>query len=606
MRGWIMANTLDAEGNLVSMERFMPTYRFSNPMDMEFASNGDLYMLEYGSGWFTQNDDARLIRIEYNGGNRKPAVKMNVAKFAGALPFKASISTKGTKDADGDALTYSWTVTSKTGFKKTFQSEDLDITLDKPGVYKATVIVDDHKGGITTESVELIAGNEPPQLTFNLNGGNKSFYFNGKTYNYSVEVTDKEDGKLEKSNPNANQVAVNIDFLPEGYDKVEIAQGHKSAEEVTDNLKGMKLIQLSDCKSCHAVNKKSVGPAFYDVSVRYKNKPNSDQKIAKKIISGGSGNWGEVPMAAHPQLSAVDAAEMAKYILSLAQPKVKANTLPSKGAYTVKLPANDKGLGVYVFKAAYKDRGYKNLPSIGSEETFTLRNPKINPSDFDLFNDVNKMSFNNMKFVIPTKPGAYIGIQKIDLTGIPRINVTAMAPKAQLNAAGGYIQVHIDQPNGPIIGQSKFIGDGGGFAGKPVSIDLKATSGVHDLYLVFKNDELKVPQSLMIVTDFEVKGDTLEASNPTASIPSKPVSLNDYVGKYIFKGLPFESITVTIDNGKVIFDIGSQKGEAKPTVEADKFDADGKATLQFVRDASSNVVKLKMTAMGQSFEGDKK
>ena len=43
-----MAVTLDKEGNYVSMERFMPSYKFSNPMDMEFADNGDLYMLEYG------------------------------------------------------------------------------------------------------------------------------------------------------------------------------------------------------------------------------------------------------------------------------------------------------------------------------------------------------------------------------------------------------------------------------------------------------------------------------------------------------------------------------------------------------------------------------
>ncbi len=70
MRGWIMAVTMDKEGNYKSMDRFMPSYKFSNPMDMEFADNGDLYMLEYGSGWFTANDDARLIRIEYNGGNR--------------------------------------------------------------------------------------------------------------------------------------------------------------------------------------------------------------------------------------------------------------------------------------------------------------------------------------------------------------------------------------------------------------------------------------------------------------------------------------------------------------------------------------------------------
>lgn len=61
MRGWVMAVTMDEQGNYVNMERFMPSYRFSNPMDMEFGPEGDLYMLEYGTGWFQGNDDARLV-----------------------------------------------------------------------------------------------------------------------------------------------------------------------------------------------------------------------------------------------------------------------------------------------------------------------------------------------------------------------------------------------------------------------------------------------------------------------------------------------------------------------------------------------------------------
>ena len=52
MRGWIMAVTMDKEGNYVSMERFMPDHRFANPMDMEFSPDGDLYVLEYGTLWF--------------------------------------------------------------------------------------------------------------------------------------------------------------------------------------------------------------------------------------------------------------------------------------------------------------------------------------------------------------------------------------------------------------------------------------------------------------------------------------------------------------------------------------------------------------------------
>jgi cytochrome c len=88
MRGWVMAVSFDKDGNYASMERFMPSYKFSNPMDMEFAENGDLYMLEYGSGWFTANDDARLIRIEYNGFNRKPQIQVAANQMGGAIPLK--------------------------------------------------------------------------------------------------------------------------------------------------------------------------------------------------------------------------------------------------------------------------------------------------------------------------------------------------------------------------------------------------------------------------------------------------------------------------------------------------------------------------------------
>ncbi len=49
MRGWVMSATIDKDGSYKSMEKFMPSYEFSNPMDMEFADNGDLYMLEYGT-----------------------------------------------------------------------------------------------------------------------------------------------------------------------------------------------------------------------------------------------------------------------------------------------------------------------------------------------------------------------------------------------------------------------------------------------------------------------------------------------------------------------------------------------------------------------------
>ncbi len=606
MRGWIMSVTMDEEGNYVSMERFMPSYKFSNPMDMEFADNGDLYMLEYGSGWFTGNDDARLIRIEYNGGNRKPSVEVSSDKLGGSLPFTVNLSSKGTKDADGDQMKYSWKITSKNGYTKTINQPEAQVTLSKAAVYKATLTVTDSKGAVATRSLQLTAGNEPPTLSFDIGKNNKSFYYNNKTYNYKVAVKDKEDGSLANGKIKPSQVAVNIDYLAEGFDKAEIVQGHRTAEAGARISRGQRLVQSSDCRSCHSPTKKSVGPSYAAISKKYFTKPGAVELLSKKVINGGSGVWGNVAMAAHPKITSADAVEMVKYILDAGQPKPKVKTLPVEGAYTVNLPPADKGEGVYIFRASYADRGANGLPSLPSEETFVLRSSKINPSNYEVIENVNKMSFNNTKFVIPAKSGSYIGIKNIDLTAITRVDISAAAPKQQLNAEGGVVELRIDAPNGKLLGQTEFIGEkpGGGFsfAGSTFPLKINPTEGIHDIYLVFRNPNAK-PGSLMIVFNTEFKTDELPASAAAAQTVAA-VDLKDYAGKYKMTGLPFPFVEVSVIDGKVMIQAGEQGGEIKPVGE-DKFDADGKATILFIRDEKKKVSKLKMEAMGFSFDGIK-
>jgi cytochrome c len=83
-------------------------------------------------------------------------------------------------------------------------------------------------------------------------------------------------------------------------------------------LKGKALMDKSDCNACHSVDNKIVGPAFKDIAKKYKGDKAAVAKLSEKIIKGGAGNWGEIPMAPHPQISTADAGEMVKYILSLA------------------------------------------------------------------------------------------------------------------------------------------------------------------------------------------------------------------------------------------------------------------------------------------------
>ncbi|MDB5012094.1 MAG: cytochrome, partial [Daejeonella sp.] len=165
MRGWIMSVTLDKDCNYSSMEPFISSKKYSNPMDMEFGPDGDLYMIEYGTGWFQGNDDARLIRIEYNAGNRKPQILASSDKTAGALPLTVQFNADKTTDPDLDALKYGWKVSGAGQPVKTYEVPNPKITLNKVGIYKAQLTVTDTKGATSSKTFQIKAGNEPPVLS---------------------------------------------------------------------------------------------------------------------------------------------------------------------------------------------------------------------------------------------------------------------------------------------------------------------------------------------------------------------------------------------------------------------------------------------------------
>ncbi len=84
-----------------------------------------------------------------------------------------------------------------------------------------------------------------------------------------------------------------------------------------DYQKGLELIGKSDCLTCHKVKEKLIGPAYADVAAKYENNEDNIKMLAGKIIKGGKGVWGEVPMTPHPQISEADAEQMVKYIFLL-------------------------------------------------------------------------------------------------------------------------------------------------------------------------------------------------------------------------------------------------------------------------------------------------
>ncbi len=118
-------------------------------------------------------------------------------------------------------------------------------------------------------------------------------------------------------------VSIAFFFVACGGNEAEKAEPKDEAKETTsimdhpDYEKGLNLVAKSDCFTCHKLREAATGPSYGDVAKKYENTDANVDMLADKIINGGQGVWGQVPMAAHPQVSKEDAKQMVKYILLL-------------------------------------------------------------------------------------------------------------------------------------------------------------------------------------------------------------------------------------------------------------------------------------------------
>jgi cytochrome c len=107
----------------------------------------------------------------------------------------------------------------------------------------------------------------------------------------------------------------------EAYEKYEEPKDKSSAEDLI--AQGKTLVDASDCKTCHHPENKIVGPSHTEVAKKYDFTQANVTLLAEKIVGGGSGVWGDIPMTPHPDISKADAEKMAMYVLSLDGEKPK-------------------------------------------------------------------------------------------------------------------------------------------------------------------------------------------------------------------------------------------------------------------------------------------
>ena len=443
IRGWIKVVTLQPNGDFDKMEPFMADAKFNALIDMEVGPDGKLYLLEYGNGWFSKNPDAALSRIDYNPGNRAPKVEnIAVDKTSGTLPFKIT-ATVNAKDPETSKLTYVWDLGN--GVKKETTEPRLEYTFDKPGDYPVSVEVrDEEKAATKSGAVSVYAGNEAPVVNISIKG-NSSFYFPNKQVEYEVNVQDANDTATTKD---LSTLFVSADYL-EGRDMAAASQGH---QVMTEAMIGKSLMLSLDCKSCHQVDQKSIGPSYQDVAKKYEKDPNAVSYLVNKIIKGGSGVWGEVAMAAHPNLSEPDARQIVTWIQSLTGAGQTQKSLPSKGALTATLNKPVQNNGVLYISASYTDKGGNNIKPLTGNARITLRNSKINPGRIRNFKNFRNENFEGKRHMVVPRGNGSFNIDSIDMTDISAAELmitTQAAPEF-----GYTFEVHLDTPDGQKIGES--------------------------------------------------------------------------------------------------------------------------------------------------------
>jgi cytochrome c551/c552 len=467
MRDWIKVVTMQGTGDFDKMDPFMEHSKLNAGIDMEVGPDGRIYVLEYGKGWFTENPDAGIVRIDYIKGNRPPKVdSLVVDKKSGMLPLAISARISA-KDPENDVLTYVWTIAGKT-----VETKDpvLNYTFKEAGEYPLTVEVrDSEKLTAKSSEITVFAGNSEPMVDITLQG-NRSFYFPGKSVPYEVKVNDNDSMDLKN-------LFVSTDYIESNEDLA--AQGHQF---IPEEVMGKNLTMNSDCKSCHKEQEKSIGPAYAQVAEKYKNVRGASSYLINKVIKGGAGVWGEVAMPAHPTLKVGDVKQMVTYVLSLSAGKAKAKSMPPSGLFSPNPPIADKQKTMVRLTAAYTDRGATGVRPLTATKTIILRNSSIDAGQLRTVTGfTSKDSSGNKYLLFPAGEGA-VRVAHIDLTGIRSITLAGFGT----GQPGNYrVEIRTDAVGGNIIGHGTVSATAKNIS---ATIPLTATADgkTHDVFIVVR------------------------------------------------------------------------------------------------------------------------
>ncbi len=437
------------------------------PEDSHFGPDGCLYMIDYGETWGA-NPDSKLLKISYQRGNIAPVAVASVTPGAGREPLTVSFSSHGSKDYEGDALSYEWRLHPANKIISTNANPQL--TLDQPGNYTVELIVNDGRGGVSKATLPLLVGNTPPTVRF-LSPQDGDFFTPGRSVAYKLIVEDVEDGS-----------SVNYEELMEARAFVS-ANWAKEDENEETIAPALAMMRQSDCFNCHAVNQKIVGPALIDIANKYRDQPGAVDVSVQRVIKGSSRVWSDAPMLAHEQLTADQVQMMVRWIFAL-EPG-KAGMDMTRGIVGKLTAPEEKANRIGVLEASYTDAGRAPAGPLVGKSTVKLRGRRIEAEESrDLIGTTEQGAghASGKKYLRAHVDGNSARFVSLNLADVGTVAFRVSSAKA-----GGTIELHNGSPAGDILASVDVKPTGDTKSWEEVAAPLKPINQRCDLVVVFKN-----------------------------------------------------------------------------------------------------------------------
>ncbi len=314
-------------------------------------------------------------------------------------------------------------------------------SLNKKVMTNLEIIKSTYEGKTSEEKLRINVGIEKPEIEL-VSSSNTTFYFENKPFEYELKFKDADNKVLKKE-----KIISKLNYIPQPYRPI-IETQNTALTTVESGSIGKTLYEGSDCKACHTKNLKSVGPSLTQIAQKYNGKAGSVDMLAKKIIEGGGGNWGQTHvMSAHPQLNIADAREIVHYIFALSNPKKEFKAITLAGKLPLDKHLEDKPRGHYNILAEYIETGKKGANIQKNTKTFPLRHHILRAMDADMHPgfvfDWGQLREGGSK--------SYLVFKKIDLKNIKNISFEYASKEFD-----GEIQIRKNSAAGPILAKVNY------------------------------------------------------------------------------------------------------------------------------------------------------